>query len=104
MKNNKDDVTRSESMSTAITGPEVREHADEFEITSAGRVIRGMLFAPPKVGQSLVIYRITEGDVLKTSTVRSVATEPDGAIRVETRNSTYRLVTPATRTAVDEAA
>ena len=104
MKDDTHDVTRSQSVSPAISGRKAREHAGELEITVAGSVIRGLLFAQPKVGQSLVIYRISEGDVLKTSTVRSVSIEPDGAVRVETMNSTYRLVSTATKTAAHQAA
>ncbi len=75
----------------------------ELEITTARGVFRGRLFAPPRVGASLIIYRIAQGDIIKTSTVRRVSAEPDGSLRVQTMNSIYR-VARAAGPAVDEAA
>lgn len=67
----------------------------ELEFRTAKGVYRGRLLAPPRVGESLVIYRIAQGDVVQTSTVRRISTEPDGSLRVQTLNSIYRVARAA---------
>ena len=77
---------------------------DELEITKGHSVFRGALLMPPRVGSSLLIYRIAEHDVLTTSVVRSVSIGPDGGLCVITLNSTYHLARTAAHPAVNEAA
>ncbi len=75
----------------------------ELEITTAKGIFRGRLVALPRVGESLIIYRIAQGDIIKTSVVRRVTTERDGSLRVQTMNTIYH-VARAAGPAVDQAA
>jgi hypothetical protein len=95
--------TRAEKLAHVVAGDSSREHADELDITGPGGTFRGLLFSAPRLGASLVVYRIGEGDILKTTPVRSVSTDPDGVVYVHTMNSTYRLARRAASAAVDAA-
>lgn len=95
--------TRTEKLAHLVAGSTSRAHAGELEITGPGGTFRGLLFAAPTLGSSLVVYRIDEADVLKTTPVRSVSTDPDGTVYVHTLNSTYRLARRAASAAIEAA-
>jgi len=104
MKHDPYDAARVRITARVITGWKVRDHGRDLEVTSAQGDFRGIVISEPKVGKGLDIYRLAERDILRTSTVRGVSVDPDGAVRVETVNSTYRLVFDPSGSAVDEAA
>jgi hypothetical protein len=103
MERENKDTTKTESVASVLARAGKREHEDQLEITGPGGVFHGLLFAPPRLGVGLVIYRLGEGDILKTTPVCRVATDPDGSVLVQTMNSTYRLARPAARAAVEAA-
>ena len=103
MNDNIRDSTKTESVSGVIARSRSREHKDELEVTGPGGVFRGLLFSTPRLGASLIIYRLVEGDILKTTPVCRVSADPDGSVLVQTRNSTYRLARQAAKSAVEAA-
>ncbi len=103
MANDEGESTKIETVASLLARAGSREHKDQLEITGPGGIFRGLLFSPPRLGTGLVIYRLDEGDILKTTPVCRVSTDPDGSVLVHTRNSTYRLVRAAVRSAVEAA-
>jgi hypothetical protein len=73
-----------------VMGWKVREHGRPLTI-SASHDFVGLLMRGPTIGESMLIFNVG-GEAMITSVVRQVSLQPDGALLVETINSTYRLV------------
>jgi hypothetical protein len=73
-----------------VMGWKVRDHGRPVA-THATCDFVGLLMRGPTVGESMLIFNIG-GDAFITSVVRQVSVEPEGALLVDTTNSTYRLV------------
>ena len=97
-------ASMTQVMVKVIAGRKIRDHGKDTDPASKDEDFSGMLVGLPTVGRNLMIYRSLQRDVITTSEVRNISMDPDGALRVETLNSTYRLVLNTTKPSAHEAA
>jgi hypothetical protein len=76
---------------SGVTGWKVNTHGRAIEPLVAGGDFHGVLIDAPCPGQSMCVLRLPGWDTLMTSAVREISLDTEGAVRVETANSTYRL-------------
>jgi hypothetical protein len=89
-------IMHSDALSTlehdlprVVTGWKIRDHGRALTPTAQAD-FTGVLYHAPRVGRPMTVYRLE--DAVITSRVRDVSLGPEGAVWVETMNSTYRLV------------